>query len=417
VTTFRLNDPDVIENPYPHYEWLREHAPVYHDRSLDLWIVSRHEDVVIALRDARRFRSNSGRGMLSGNPSNPASRFQRWLGAVLERGPTPRVLLTSDPPDHTVLRRKVIRAFTPAAIGVWEPRIRGITERLIDEISIMKAPVIDLVDAFSSPLPTAVIAEIMGVPTERQAEFKRWSDQLVTGLLTRGNVARMLSATAALSAFFARTVRQRRRRQGDDLVSLLVAGDAQDRLTTLELVVFCVLLLVAGNETTTNLISNTMLALFERPQLWRKLKDDPGLAAAAVEETLRFDGPGQGPMRYTSTEVTLSGTTIPRGATVLALIASANRDPRRWAEPDEFRLDRGHIDHLGFGHGIHFCCGHALARLEARSAIEAIFRRLATMRRAGTPERIASPVLRGLRTLPVSLAPTADSARLIGDNA
>jgi cytochrome P450 len=249
---------------------------------------------------------------------------------------------------------------------------------------------------------------MMGIPADRHDDFKRWSDNLVNGLLTGGSKVRMLTSAAEIAWFFARTVRQRRRDPGDDLVSLLIAGDDDaDALSLGELINFCVLLLVAGNETTTNLVSNAMLALFDRPALWQQITADPALAAAAVEETLRFDGPGQGLLRVATTDVTIDGTTIPAGASVLPLIASANRDPRYWDDPDEFRLDRKPNEHIAFGSGIHFCIGNALARIEGRAAIEMLARRLPHLASAGEPTRIASPVLRGLRSLPVAVEPSS----------
>lgn len=407
-TYFDLNDPAVIENPYPHYAWLRDEAPVYHCTNPDLWILSRHDDVALAVRDAKRFSSDLDKASrFDRNPFNPAMKVPGGLAGVLGRVVPHRTLLTSDPPDHTQLRRKVSRAFTPRRISAWEPRIREIAESLVENIAAKASgESIDLVAELASPLPTIVIAEMMGIPADRHDDFKRWSDNLVNGLLTGGSKMRMLTSAAEIAWFFARTVRQRRRDPGDDLVSLLIARDDDaDALSLGELVNFCVLLLVAGNETTTNLVSNAMLALFDRPALWQQITADPALAAEAVEETLRFDGPGQGLLRVATTDVTIDGTTIPAGASVLPLIASANRDPRYWDDPDEFRLDRKNNEHIAFGSGIHFCIGNALARIEGRAAIEMLARRLPHLAPAGEPARIASPVLRGLRSLPVAVEP------------
>ena len=411
---FDLNDPAVIADPYPHYARLREQAPVHRTTDPALWMVSRHDDVVAVLRDPVRFSSDLGamaKG-LGGNPFDPSSRLPGWAAGLVGHVPWLRVLLTSDPPEHTTLRRKVSRAFTPRMMAAWEERIRAIAETLIDDLIddlIAGGPsTVDLVRTVASPLPTAVIAEMMGIPADRRDDFKRWSDDLIDGLLTGGNKVRMLRSASAISVFFARTVRQRRRHAGDDLISLLVTGDEQDRLNLAELIAFCVLLLVAGNETTTNLISNAMVALFDRPDLWAQVTADPTLATAVVEETLRYDGPAQGLLRVSTTDVVLGGVTIPAGQAVMPLVASANRDPRHWDDPDTFRLDRRldrtSDDHLAFGTGIHYCIGQALARLEGSVAIEAILRRVPQLQPAGTPERIGSPVLRGLRTLPVALA-------------
>ncbi|MGH3971531.1 MAG: cytochrome P450 [Mycobacterium sp.] len=408
-THFDLNDPAIIADPYPHYAWLRDEAPVYHSTDPDLWLLSRYDDVAVAVRDAKRFSSDLGKASrFDDNPFNPTMKIPHRLAAVLGPVVPVRTLLTSDPPDHTQLRRKVSRAFTPRRITAWEPRIREIAERLVADLAAKSddAP-IDLVTSLASPLPTIVIAEMMGIPADRHDDFKRWSDNLVNGLLTGGSKTKMLTSAAEISWFFARTVRKRRRDPGDDLVSLLIGGDDTDALNLAELVNFCVLLLVAGNETTTNLISNAMLALLDRPDLWRQLAANPTLAAAAVEETLRFDGPGQGLLRIATTDVTFGDTTIPAGARVLPLIGSANRDPCHWADPDEFRLNRESNDHIAFGSGIHFCLGNALARIEGRAAIEMLARRFPHLAGAGTPIRIGSPVLRGLRSLPVVVEPVA----------
>ncbi|MFB4299150.1 cytochrome P450 [Actinomadura sp. NTSP31] len=404
---FDLGAPGLIADPYPHYAWLREHAPVHHDPGRDLWVLSRHDDVATAVRDAGRFSSDTGGPWsdLSANPFNPAVKVPGAVARAARRLPAPRVLLTSDPPDHTMLRRKVARAFTPRRIAAWEPRVREITERLLAGMTARHAPV-DLVRDLASPLPTTVIAEMMGVPSQMQDRFKRWSDKAIDGLLTQGPVRNTLHGAGAMAAYFAGAVRKRRRNPRDDLISLLVAEGADDDeapLGTGELITFCILLLVAGNETTTNLISNTVLALLDNPQALEAVQADPGLAGAAVEETLRYDGPGQGLLRMTRTAVTFGDVTIPAGQRVLPLIASANRDPRHHPDPDAFRLDRGRIDHLAFGTGIHFCIGHALARLESTVAIESLFRLGLTPRAAGEPERINSPVLRGLRTFPLTL--------------
>jgi cytochrome P450 len=411
-THFDLNDPSMIADPYPHYAWLRDEAPVYHSADPDLWILSRHEDVVVAVRDAKRFSSDlTNASRFDDNPFNPRMRFPHWLGAVLGRIVPLRTLLTSDPPDHTQLRKKVSRAFTPRRINAWEPRIREIAEHLVDEIAARgNNEPIDLVSDLASPLPTIVIAEMMGIPAERHDDFKRWSDNLVNGLLTGSDTRKMFTSAVAISWFFARTVRQRRRNPGDDLVSLLVAGDRDAAgLSLAELINFCVLLLVAGNETTTNLVSNAMLALLDRPDLWQQVTIDPMLSSAAVEEALRFDGPGQGLLRVARTDIAISDSTIPAGARVLPLIGSANRDPRHWDNPDEFRFDRKSNEHIAFGSGIHFCIGNALARIESRAAIEMLARRLPHLARAGTPTRIASPVLRGLRSLPVVVTATKEA--------
>jgi cytochrome P450 len=404
MVDFDLNDPAVIADPYPVYARLREDAPVHHVADLDVWVLSRHADVLAALRDPATYSSDLGdlaKG-LTVNPFNPAMKVPRRLAAVAARIPWLRVLLTSDPPEHTALRRKVTKAFTPRMIATWEPRIRDITERLVADLGTPDGSGgADLVRDLASPLPTMVIAEMMGIPSERRDDFKRWSDNLVGGLVSGGSILRTLTSAAGISVFFARTVRKRRSDPGDDLISLLVAGDDEAALTLTELIAFCVLLLVAGNETTTNLIANAMLALFDHPEVERRLRADPALAAAVVEETLRYDNPGQGLIRVTTADVAIGPDRIPAGSNVLLMIGSANRDPGHFVDPDRFMPDRQPNDHLGFGTGIHMCIGAPLARLEGRIALETLFRCTRAVEPAASPERIKSPVLRGLRSLPV----------------
>jgi cytochrome P450 len=402
---FDLNAPAVIADPYPFYERLRDEAPVLHLADLDLWVLSRYEDVERVLRDAASFSSDLA-GLAKGmrvNPFHPGARIPRAT-ALAFRLPRLRVLLTSDAPEHTVLRRKVSRAFTPRTMASWEPRIRSIAEKLVDDLASKGPGPVDLVAHLASPLPTTVIAELMGIPPERHRDFKRWSDNLVNALVANGSRLRFVASLTEISQFFAGAVRQRRKQPGDDLVSVLVTGDPENRLNTLELILFCILLLVAGNETTTNLVANAMLALFARPELLRKLEADPTLAAAVIEETLRYDSPGQGLIRVTTVDVTFGAVTIPAGSKVLPLVGSANRDPRHWRDPADFLPGREPNDHLGFGAGVHFCIGSALARLEGTVALETLARRLSDLSPAGEPERITSPVLRGLRSLPVNFA-------------
>ncbi|MET8648986.1 cytochrome P450 [Nocardia aurea] len=415
ATGFDLNDPAVIADPYPHYAWLREQAPVYHSTAPDLWILSRYDDVATAVRDASRFSSDLGTAAeFTDNPFSPGMRLPRRLAGIVDRVVPVRTLLTSDPPDHTRLRKKVSRAFTPRRITLWEARINEIADDLVDDLVLAskRGESVDLVRDLASPLPTAVIAEMMGIPAHRHPQFKRWSDNLVDGLLTDGSTPRMLAAAVGIAGFFARVVRDRRRNPGDDLISLLVTPDADgDALSLVELIQFCVLLLVAGNETTTNLVSNAVLALLDRPDLWHAIVADPELAGAAVEEAVRYDSPGQGLLRIARSDTVLNGITIPAGARVLPLIGSANRDPRHWDDPDEFRLDRSRNDHLAYGIGIHFCLGSALARIEAKAALRALAARTPHLAHAEPLARIPSPVLRGLRSLPIHIGADDSSRR------
>jgi len=241
----------------------------------DLWVLSRHDDVMVALRDHTRFSSDLNRMSegLSANPFNPAMKVPRLFARLARHVRFPRVLLTTDPPDHTVLRRKISRAFTPRVIGQWQARIREISERLIDQMPA--ATTVDLVRDFASPLPTTVIAEMMGIPADRHDVFKRWSDNLTDGLVADGSMVKLARVPPQSSGSSPAWCVSVRKRPGDDLISLLVTGDPETALTSNELVTFCILLLAAGNETTTNLIANSMLALFAHPDVRAELAADP----------------------------------------------------------------------------------------------------------------------------------------------
>jgi cytochrome P450 len=408
AVVFDLNSPDVIADPYPTYARLRDEAPISYLGDLDLWVLSRYDDVSASLRDPETFSSDLrrlARG-LRVNPFNPDLRIPGPLVAFGDRLPWGRVLLTSDPPEHTVLRRKISKAFTPRAIAEWELRVAEITESLVrDLLAAARAGPVDLVRDLASPLPTMVIAELLAVPAERRRDFRRWSGDLVGGLVSGGPIGPMIKSAVAITRFFAGVVRQRRSHRGEDLISRLVSGRDEDALGVRDLVTFCVLLLVAGNETTTNLIANAVWGLFAWPEVESHLRSEPALAGAIIEETIRYDNPAQGLLRVTTAEVTNGSALIPAGSKVLTLVGSANRDSEHFTNADEFRPGREETDHLGFGTGIHLCIGAPLARMEGRIALETLFRHAARIAPAGDPERIPSPVLRGLRSLPVTLRP------------
>lgn len=413
VIEFDLHNPGTIADPYPLYARLRDEAPVHYVADLDLWVLSRYSDVAAALRDPATFSSDRaalGQG-LTVNPFNPTMKLPRPLTALVRCMPL-RVLLMSDPPAHTVLRRKISKAFTPRMITEWEPRIRDIVERFIADLDTgdTNRP-LDLMTTVASPLPTIVIAEMLGIPGSHHRAFKRWSDNLVDGLLGRGSIPRTLTSAVQISLYFARTIRKRRTHPGEDLISMLVRGEPEHALSSPELINLCVLLLVAGNETTTNLIANAVLALLAHPDIYEQLRADPTIADRVVEETLRYDNPAQAVLRVTTSKTTIDQFTIPGGSRVLMLIGSANRDPRHVADPDDFRLDREPNDHLGFGTGIHHCIGAPLARLEARVTLVAMCHHWESIVHAGQPQRLHSPILRGLRSLPITVDRSSHSRR------
>ncbi|MHB1447256.1 MAG: cytochrome P450, partial [Acidimicrobiales bacterium] len=299
--------------------------------------------------------------------------------------------------------------FSPRSIWALEPRLREICNGLVDEMLAARIDgVADLWSHVSCPLPTMVIAEMLGMPSERKADFKRWSDAMVNGMSLGGGGDMRQGATGAMEMFqyFNELIAERRAQPQDDLISLMVRDDAEsdDALSTPELIAFCVLLLIAGNETTTNLLGNFFEAMDRYPDELARLRREPDLINSAVEEALRYDSPVQGLWRGLREPTKINGVELPEGARVMTLFAAANRDRSQYGEDAEvFRSDRNPTDHVAFGTGIHVCLGAALARLEARVAISTILERTADLEKAGEPVRPLSPVLRGVRSQPLRL--------------
>jgi cytochrome P450 len=389
VTGFDPTAPSFKADPYPAYAWLRREAPAYEVQPDGWWVLSRYADVSAALRNPEVFSSAQGIGS--------------------DRDQT-RMMISTDPPDHTVLRSLVNKAFTPRVVAGLEPRIRQITDGLLDTALVDGR--FDLTRDLAIPLPVTVIAELLGVEPERREDFKRWSDAFIgTGSdsMSREEFqAHNDRAFAEFTAYFGGMIESRRRDRRTDLISALVgAQEEQNALSTEDILWFCLLLLVAGNETTTNLISNSMLALTEHPAEMSRLTADPGLIPGMVEEALRYDSPVQGLFRTTTRDVTVAGTTIPADRKVLLLYASANRDAEQFPEPGRFHITRAPNNHLAFGYGIHFCLGAPLARLEARVAWESLLRRARNLRPGldRPPVRLDNVMVRGLESFPMLYDP------------
>lgn len=410
--------PAFLADPYPTYGWLREHSPVHH-LGAEYWLVSRHQDVLRVLRNPAVFSSELGYGgMMNADTSAlPGSSLDRrraltdsGMGVMMRSFAGLRVLIAADPPDHTRLRRLVSRQFTPRAIAGLASRLQAICDRLVDDLLGARVDgVADLWEHVSYPLPTMVIAELLGIPPERKADFKRWSDAIVNGLSFGGAADISSGAAGAMEMFqyFAEVVEARRAEPRDDLISLIVheqPDDGEEPLTVPELIAFCVLLLLAGNETTTNLLGNFFEAMHAHPDELRRLRDDPGLVRLAVEEALRYDSPIQGLWRGLRAPADIGGSEVPEGPRVMILFAAANRDASVFgSDAESFRVDRNPVDHVAFGSGIHVCLGASLARLEARVAITTLLERTAAIERAGEPVRSPNPVLRGVRSQPLRL--------------
>ncbi|MBK9260419.1 MAG: cytochrome P450 [Polyangiaceae bacterium] len=408
---------EMLPDPYPYYTWLREEDPVHYVEDLDFYVVSHYDDVHAVLKNPMVFSSHAGMGIIMGSGAPGKLReFMRarnpsGIGALgYDALSSMRTLISSDPPDHTRLRRMVNKPFTPKAMMLLAPRIRQICEELVDDlIRANEEGKADLIEHFAVPLPVTVIAEMLGIPADRRADFKRWSDNVV-GVLSGAviDIEKMTQSSVEMFMYFSTVLEERRRGPGlgEDLISLLIRNNEEgDYLKTEEIIMLCVLLLIAGNETTTNLIANAALTFFARPELWRALRTTPSLIPGAVEEVLRFDSPVQALFRATTSEVELHGKKLRAGVPVMVLLGAANRDPRRFPEPDEFNIDRNPTDHLAFGAGIHLCLGAPLARLEAKIAAEVLLERTKKMEPNGEHARIDSFLLRGLNRLPVRFEP------------
>jgi cytochrome P450 len=348
-------DPNVRKDPYPYYAQLRRESPVYRIEPLGIYAISRYEDVVWALMHPEVF-SSAG-----------------FTNTQIHDQPT-KMMIFVDPPDHTHLRSLVNRGFTPKMVADLEPRIRQLTDELIGRV----APVgeTDLIADLAMPLPVTIIAEILGIDPAHKDDFKRWSDYIVLDFMGQMPAETREQIQPDMDAFiqyFEAAVAERRAQPKADLISALVRAEAeQQALTADEVLAFIVLLLVAGNETTTNLIGNAVIALLEHPEQLERVRADRSLIPNMVEEALRYDAPVQFLLRRAAQDVELAGTVIPQGSMVTVIFGSANRDERKYADPDRFDVTRDTQGHVAFGHGIHFCLGAPLARLEARIALEAI---------------------------------------------
>jgi cytochrome P450 len=319
-----------------------------------------------------------------------------------------RNLIASDGDVHTGMRAIVNRGFSPRRIAAWEPRVRELVDLCLANLEGDAG--FDLVRDLAIPLPVTVIAEMLGVEPERQADFKRWSDTVIHYSTGSGRANRFadefVDSMTGLMRYLRRVTRARRARPADDLISTLVSSqEGEVGLSDYEVVLFVTLLLVAGNETTTNLIGNAVNALLDHPEQLARVAADPSLVPSLIEETLRYDAPIQLVFRTATRATEIAGTPIPEGAWVAPILGSANRDERRFEDPDRFDVARNPQGHLGFGFGKHFCLGASLARLEARAALEALTPRLVGLGKSAEPERIDSFLVRGPSRL--ELAPAA----------
>lgn len=392
-------------HPYVTYATLRAEAPIYRrvaaDGQTSIWFFTRYDDVAALLRDHKRFVKNV---------TNTLSAEQQ-----AQQPPTPPLLrllgnhmLNLDPPDHTRLRALVNKAFTGQMVTQLEPRIQTIADQLLDQVQ--QQGQMDLIEDFAFPLPMIVIAELLGIPPRDRLRFRNWSTAFVTPSANLERSSQKMAKAGQVMEDFTRYMRQvfaaRRRAPRNDLIThLLQAEENGDTLSEEELFSMVILLIVAGHETTVNLIGNGMLALLQHPEQHAFLQAHPALLPAAIEEMIRYDGPVErATMRFAAEEVLFGEQTIRRGDAVSLVLAGADHDPAHFAQPERFDIARENNRHLGFGMGIHYCLGSALARVEGQIAINTLLQRFPTMRLTTPVDQLkwrTIPILRGLHHLPV----------------
>ncbi|MBA3268767.1 MAG: cytochrome P450 [Acidimicrobiia bacterium] len=395
--SFKLGDPMPAEyrsDPYPLYDWVRENQPIH--RAADgNWVLVRYADASAVLRDSR----------FSNNPE--------WLGpdavnASSVRVVGSRVMMFLDPPDHTRLRSLVSKAFTPKVVESLHPRVQAIVDESLDAVAGKGE--MDVLADLAYPLPTTVICELLGIPLADRELFKDWSadaSRLLDGYVDDDAQVRGMAATMHLGQYFTDLIEQRRADPRDDLLTAMIAAEEDGaKLTHEELLTTAILLLLAGFETTMNLVGNGMFMLLRHPDELARLRDDPSLDRTAIEELLRFEGPVHITARIATTDIEVGGQPIRKGEQIAVSIAAANRDPDQFPEPN--RLDVGRTDnrHLAFAAGAHFCLGASLARLEARAAITTLIRRFPDIHLLNEePQWRDHFVVRGLKELRVGFDP------------
>jgi cytochrome P450 len=378
-------DPEFLKNPYPWYQKLRDEAPCHFVEKRNLYVVSRYEDVVACARNHQVFSSTGG------------------VGYDWEQRP---MMPMYDPPDHTRLRRLVSKHFTPVSVRPLGDRITAAMGQLSEKLfATGKA---ELVQDVAVPLSVGVIADLYGMPLHRRKDLRRWSQGIIEELpggLDPEASARVDALRKEFVTFLRETVAERRAQppaNANDVLSLILAAEDDDKLTDREVVAFGVLLLTAGFETTVNAIANGVLAFANHPEQWERLCSDEAAITRAIEEVVRWDPPVQSFFRNTLSETTVAGVKIPKGVKVQILFGSANRDERHFDKPEEFRIDR-EADHVAYGIGIHYCLGAPLARVELTAFFDTLRKHARTLRLDGPVERAHSVLFRGVRKLPVAI--------------
>ena len=395
--------PGVLANPYPMYKALLENNPVSWNAMMEMWVLTRWADVDFILNHPN----------VSADRRSARNRFSEMMNQQQENfGPFNRAqtMLTSDPPAHTRLRKLVSKAFTPRSVEALKPRIQEIVDHLLDEAE--KANRIDLVTALAYPLPVIVIAEMLGVPAGDREKFKKWSDDVVATLGGPFQSPDVLTtareSVEALAAYLMPIIETRRAEPQDDLISALVVAEEQGQvLSQEEIFATAILLLIAGNETTTHLIDNSTFALLTNPDQLRMLQSRPEMMPMAVEELLRFAGPVQATGRVLKEDMVVGGQQMTEGQVAFTVLGAANRDPDKWGPTaDQLDLTRAPADHVALGDGIHFCLGAPLARAELGTALGTLIQRFPELKlETDAPEWGGTFIIRGIKSLPITLKP------------
>lgn len=394
-----LFSPATKANPYPMYALVRGSDPIFRLKMEDgrsTWLITRYEDALAILKD-QRFIKDYRRLLTSEQLEQSQGNLYHMMNTHL---------LSFDPPDHTRLRALVNISFTPRLVEQWRERVQAITNELIDAIEQQEEREVDLIDAFAFPLPIVVITEMLGVPSEDRAKFRAWSNALLDGAGNPETFKQNREKMFEFAMYLTNLIAAKRQQPADDLIGLLLQAEADgDKLNETELLAMIFLLLVAGHETTVNLLGNGTLALLQHPDQLQKLRDDPTLIRGAVEEFLRFHSPVSiGTNRWAGEDLEFGGKQMRRGDPVLVGLAAANHDPDEFERPDELDITRKENRHLAFGMGIHYCLGAPLARMEGQIAINTLLRRLPNLRLAVAPEELTwrpSMLLFGVSKLPI----------------
>ncbi|MEO8558503.1 MAG: cytochrome P450 [Rhodospirillales bacterium] len=403
---FDLSNPATNANPFPEFARLRAEQPAHYSPRMKAWIVTRYDDVKKIALDNAGISADRLTPFFKSNPEfqgNTVSDLMRYMN---------HWMVFRDPPDHTRLRRLFTKAFTPSAVANLRPNITGIVNHLIDgmEAKAKRGERVDYIADFAYPLPATVIMDLLGVPRADLDRVKVWSDDIAlfigTAQAAENKYARAEKGATLMSGYFRELIEQRMAAPTGDMISQLIAArDERDILTTDEIIGTCILLLFAGHETTTNLIGNGFYYSMKFRDQWQRLIAERNLSGRAVEEWLRYDGPSGALARVVAQDVELGGKTMKAGQRVFAFVNSANRDPEQFADAEVFDVARKDNPHLTFGHGIHFCLGAPLARLETQIAVDALTERLPDIALATDQvEWTDSLILRGIKSLPVKLS-------------